>query len=123
MSNVRHQEALRMRMNRFSALAFSLLLVCASCWAVPPATAEQVVRSYFAALQEKGIASSANFMHPDELARFKEMLLPVYSAEQADGKREMLDATLGSKATLEDLRSMPPEAFLRAFMTAVASRL
>lgn len=83
---------------------------------------ESIARAYFEVLQTEGMTSVGQFMHPDALAAFKEMLLPVYEAEAAAGGFQLRAMTFGHEATLEDVRSRDPESFLNGFMNIIAAQ-
>lgn len=101
-------------------LAASLVLTPAMAAPVAP---ESIARAYFTALNERGMASIAEFMHPDELLRFKEMLLPLYEAEAEQGGGDLRKQTFGDKATLDDVKTASPAAFMRRFMTPMTEQM
>lgn len=86
------------------------------------ATPELTVRSYFAALQKRGVESMAEFMHPDEARRFKDLLMPIYEFEASAQERHLLDATFGADASLEKIKAAPPADFMRALAKLMAAQ-
>ena len=88
-----------------------------------PSQAPAVASAYLEAVRAKGFAAEADFVHPDELARFQRMLLPVLEAEQAGGGRALLNATFGRDAALLDARVADPADFMRRFARVMAVRL
>jgi hypothetical protein len=99
-----------------------VLLLGRPAWPAPTATPESVAQAYFAALQQQGLSNAAEFMHPDELAKFKAMLLPVVAAEDAAGRHDLREAMFGANASMGDAESSSPGDFMRAFMRFVAAR-
>lgn len=105
----------------------------AGCWVLvslvmapavaAPVAPESIARAYFAALNERGMGSIAEFMHPDELLRFKEMLLPLYEAEAEQGGGDLRKQTFGDKATLADVKNASPAAFMRRFLAPMAEQM
>ena len=89
--------------------------------AAPLSGPEALAERYFLSMRDKGFASGVDFMHPRALADFKAMLLPVFDAEAESGKRELLNATFGTQATIDDVRSSKPSDFMKAFMNVVAA--
>jgi hypothetical protein len=77
---------------------------------------EQVERQYVEAVRSKGLTAVPEFIHPDELSRFREMLLPVLRGESALAKN-LRAAFFGPSATAESVEAMNPEEFMRGFMS------
>ena len=69
-----------------------------------PGSPEWVAREYLIAVRERGFAAEAEFLHPDEMARFKAMLIPVFAAETESGGRALINATFGRDARMSDVR-------------------
>lgn len=86
-------------------------------------TPESVVRTYYERLQTGDFGAYAEFVHPEEAARFKSMLMDVYRAANQDGDRKLIDATFGPEATLDDVEKTTPEEFIRAFMGLVSAMM
>jgi len=84
---------------------------------------EEVVRDYFHSLRDHGFAGVVEFMHPDEMSRFKAMLVPLIEADAQSGERDLLDSILGPKASLADVKSMSPKDFMRACMSMIDAQL
>lgn len=83
---------------------------------------EAVAQAYFAAMQTDGLLSSTRFMHPIALEEFKTMLMPVYTAENAAGSRQLLDVTFSSNMEFADLQAMDPATFMNGFMSLVVAQ-
>lgn len=77
---------------------------------------EALSREYFSVLQAEGMDSVGRFIHPDALAEFKSMLLPIYEFEARSGQREFADATFGPSVPLSEIRDMNPEGFMNGVM-------
>lgn len=82
-----------------------------------------VAREYLEAVRADGFAAEARFMHPDELARFQGLLIPVFEADQAAGSRALLNATFGRDAAMLDVRLSDPVEFMRRFARVMAVRM
>jgi hypothetical protein len=104
---------------RFIALGTVLLVLATAAKAGTP---EDSARAYFNALKSTGIGAVADFTHPAELLRFKAMVLPIYQAEAQAGQGELRKLTFGAEATLAQVESAEPAAFMRSFMNIIASR-
>jgi hypothetical protein len=87
------------------------------------AKAEEVARDYLLALRKDGFAATADFMHPEDLARFQAMLLPAFEAEARAGSRALINATFGPGATLTDVRQSHPADFMRHCARVMAARM
>jgi hypothetical protein len=105
----------------FIAIAF--VLISGGAWAAPAAKPETVVQAYFVALQQNGMSSVVEYMHPDELVRFRDMLLPILAAEDADRKRDLRGAVFGALATLRDAEAATPSEFMAAFMNFASAQM
>jgi hypothetical protein len=101
-----------------------LLLVAAQAQPAPDAVqAGEVVREYLEAIRAEGFTAQARYIHPEELARFQRMLIPVFEANQAAGTRVLLNATFGRDATVLDARLAEPADFMRRFVRVMAVRM
>jgi hypothetical protein len=98
-----------------------ILAALASPLIAQPLTPEDAARGYFLALKEHGASEVADHMHPAELVRFKEMLLPIYQAEFDSGRSELRDATFGKESTLADVKKSDPKLFMSNFMKAIGA--
>jgi hypothetical protein len=102
-------------------LVVALLALAVPAWGAEGASAvvdnspEGVTRQYFDAIRTGGVTAAVRFMHPDALARFQEMLVPLFAAEAEAGHSELRDATFGSEATLEQVTAKTPEQFMGGF--------
>lgn len=84
---------------------------------------ELVARDYLTAVRDRGFAAQADFLHPDEMARFQQLLVPVFEAEAKKGGRGLLNATFGREASLTDVSLAPPDDFMRRFARVMAVRV
>jgi hypothetical protein len=88
-----------------------------------PGSPEWVAREYLTAIRERGFSAAADFMHPDEMARFKSLLIPVFAAESESGGRALMNATFGRDARMREARLADPGEFLRRFSRVMAVRM
>ena len=110
--------------NRPSILAL-LLATFMALAAIPvqaAATPEAAVKEYMAALQKDGMSAVSHHLHPDELKRFKEMLLPLFRKDAA-GKSEAIRGIFGPEATLISVEAMPPAEVMNGVMRLVGDQL
>lgn len=115
-------------MMRHALILCLLALFCSALEAAPPpepqaAAAEDVARAYLLALKAQGFAANANFMDPEELARFKAILMPVFNAQARAGSRALISATFGYGATLAEVRKATPVDFMRHLARVMAARM
>jgi hypothetical protein len=88
-----------------------------------PGSPEWVAREYLTAVRKRGFSAEAEFLHPEEIARFKSLLVPVFEAESEVGGRALMNATFGRDARMSEIRSADPADFLRRFSRIMAVRL
>ena len=84
---------------------------------------ELAARDYLTAVRDRGFAAQADFVHPDEMARFQQLLVPVFEAESKNGGRGLLNATFGREASLTDVSVASPDDFMRRFARVMAVRV
>ena len=77
---------------------------------------EDTVRDYFSALRDWGVIATGSFMHPEALAKFKEMLLPLFEVEYSNGQKNLLKVFFGNDATIETVRKSSSIEFYNSFM-------
>lgn len=107
-----------------SGLAVLLLwFASAATGHAAPVTPEDACRDYFSALAADGLTVAPEFIHPDELARFRDMLIPMFSEEFAPGNDQLVTAFFGPGATRQTANDATPLEFMRAFMRMFASKL
>jgi hypothetical protein len=100
-----------------------LLSVALAAGAQTPATTpESVVTEYMAVLQKEGMVAVSRYFHPDELKRFKDMLMP-WVRKDASQKNEAIHGLFGSDATLASVEAMPTAQFMDAFMRLAGEQL
>jgi hypothetical protein len=83
---------------------------------------EAAVSEFMTVLQKEGMSVVSRFMHPDELSRFKDMVMP-WIRKDASQKNEVITGLFGSDATLATVESMPPAQFMDAFMRLAGDQL
>ena len=101
------------------ALSLALLGLAGRASAETP---EEVETRYIDAIRTSGMKSAPDFIHPDELERFKAMLAPVLGDETAVAKN-LRTGFFGPAATSESIRSMPAKDFMRAFMAIAEGQM
>ncbi|GAB2898430.1 hypothetical protein GCM10027046_30350 [Uliginosibacterium flavum] len=110
-------------MHAFRSLlfAFTLMLPVASFGATQ--TPEDACRTYYTALQEQGLGVVPEYMHPDELARFKSMLMPIFQTKPNSKDKEFMAAVFGASATPTTVAALPPVELMRAVMRLVSKKM
>ncbi len=105
-------------MNKFiTSLVLALIVACSAGQAAQAQQRpEDVAQAYVRAIQTKGLSAIPEFIHPDELARFQKMLLPIVTAPESAMGQNLKAAFFGSQATSESVRAMKPEDFMRGFV-------
>lgn len=107
-----------------SGLAALVLWFASPGWAADaPATPEDACRAYFSALAADGLTVAPEYIHPEELARFRDMLIPMFSEELAPGNDQIVEAFFGPGATRQTANDASPLEFMRAFMRMFAAKL
>lgn len=84
-----------------------------------PAT---VAQEYFRLMQTEGVASVVKVMHPDALADFKSMILPIVSADDDSGANGLRLMLFGEK-TAAEVAELPAADFMAGMMTLTMSTL
>jgi hypothetical protein len=84
-----------------------------SATALAQGTPEEVARQQFAAIQAEGIGAVVDYLHPDALAEFKGIVLPVFELAGSD---EIRSYVFGGPTTLQEIRAMDPSEVMRAFL-------
>ena len=102
-----------------SLLSFALAVGAQPATSSSP---EAVVKEYLAVLQKEGMMAVSRYIHPDELKRFKEMLMP-WVRKDASQKNEVIPGLFGIEATLVSVEAMPPAQFMDAFMRLAGEQL
>jgi hypothetical protein len=97
-------------------LILCLLLSAALHLRAAESTPESAIRTYFNALQRDGLIATADFMHPEELQRFKTMMLPMFKSSSAIRSLDLNRRFFGSTATVDTAAATSPRDFMRAFL-------
>jgi len=101
------------------ALALALLAGLTQAAGTP----EQLAIDYMAALKKDGLTAAPAFIDPDELARFKEMLMPLVRREAATGDTPITAALFGKDTKLAQVEAMSPLEFSTALMRVLGEKL
>jgi hypothetical protein len=83
---------------------------------------EAVARAMFAAVGERGMNAIPEFVHPDELQRFKDSTF-AFLRFIGGTSEQMRHEAFGSDTKLEEIRTMPPLVYMQRFMKVLSSRL
>lgn len=111
-------------MHRLRSLLFiSAFLFFASIPAIAADTPEQVCEQYLAAIKERGMVAVPDFIHPEELQRFKGMLMPLFQEGGPPNREELIHGFFGESATQESVAATVPEDFMRAFMSIADAQM
>jgi hypothetical protein len=87
------------------------------------ASPEETVNAYMKSLKEGGVQTTADFIHPAELKRFKDMLMPFFTSAPEADRQEGLDMLFGKGTSLAQVEAMTPHIFMKTFMTAIGEKL
>ena len=74
------------------------------------------------AVNAKGLSGGVPLLHPEDLVRFKKLMVPILEAERDAGRRTLLNATFGREAQLTDARIADPDDFFGRFARVVSAR-
>ncbi len=78
-------------------------------------TPEDAVRAYMVAYQQGGAKTVAASIHPAELVRFKDMLMPMFRSASAADFQQVASMFFGKDVTLAKLEATPPQEFMSGF--------
>jgi hypothetical protein len=99
-----------------------MLLSLAAVGVHAATTPEQLAQEYMTALKNEGIGVSARYIHPDELARFKDMLMPVMLADLGKPQPQFVPNVYGP-INAEQLKAMPGVDILSGLLKVVGDQL
>lgn len=85
-------------------------------------TPEQVAEAYINAIRTGGVTAVPDYIHPDELERFRGMLLPVL-VDDNPVAGQFRTALFGEGATLASVQAMDAKAFMQGFMGFVQGQM
>ncbi|WP_296250402.1 hypothetical protein [uncultured Stenotrophomonas sp.] len=86
-------------------------------------TPEDVGRAYKEAINARGMAAMTDFIHPEELQRFKSMFAPLLTEEQTESSAALLHIYFGEDASVESVREMPAGTFMARIMKFAESQM
>lgn len=87
-----------------------------------PKTPEDAIKAYIADLQAEGLRTVSRHIHPEELARFKAMLMPWFRKD-ASKNSEAIKGLFGPDATLATVEATSASEFMDAFMLIAGDQL
>jgi hypothetical protein len=102
-----------MRIHSLIVILTACLLAGAARAAAPLFSPEESARQYLADIRANGVGVIASHTHPDDLARFKSSMLPVFAKSPGGA---MIRHIYGNSATLGSITTMPAERFFEKFM-------
>lgn len=97
-------------------ILISAFLLFTSFQAMAAETPEQVCEQYLAAIKQRGMTAVPDFIHPEELQRFKDMIMPLFREGGSPNREDLIHGFFGKSATPESVEAMPPGEFMRGFM-------
>lgn len=77
---------------------------------------EAVAEAYVAAIRMRGLPAAVDYIHPDELRRFKDMLSPLFAQAASPTAQSLARAVFGPLTSVEAVARMDPASFMRGFM-------
>lgn len=110
-------------MRTFRCLAVLVALFGLSGAVSAESTPESVAEAYVASIRTNGLTTATDFIHPDELQRFKEMLAPLFADPRSPAAQGIVQAVFGPQSTVESVAAMDPPTFMRAFMNFMDGQL
>jgi hypothetical protein len=103
--------------------AAALLMILLSGAAGAASSPETICTEYFAALKKDGMTAAASYIHPDELARFKQMLMPLFRRAAAKQDHRLAEGFFGPGTRLEQLEAMSAADFMTGVLRAVGEKM
>jgi hypothetical protein len=97
-----------------------LLLSSAGAWA--QTNPEAACRSYLAEFERNGYSAIPKFVHPEEVDRFRNIVMPLVTADN-DRALELLRQVFGYDATSESVQHINSLAFMQGYADAISSKL
>jgi hypothetical protein len=67
---------------------------------------EAVAEAYVGAIKTNGVTAAADFIHPDELQRFKAMLSPLLADVESPAAQGIVQAVFGPQSTVESVAAL-----------------
>lgn len=104
-------------------LLAAVCLLVASCPSLAADTPEQVYQQSVEAVRQHGFAAMSDYMHPQELERFKGMLMPLFDNSGDVPGKEIARSFFGGDATPASIAAMPAVDFMKAVMGMIEGQL
>ena len=98
----------------------ALLTICVNPVFAAEETAEEFTARSFAAMKNDGFDAVADYMHPDALVKFQEMIGPVFVSLLERNDTEAVYAFFGQGITPDELREMSADKFFRGMFRVIA---
>jgi hypothetical protein len=87
-----------------------------------PGSPDAAVTAYMADLKKQGMLGVSRHLHPDELSKFKGLLMP-WLRKDAAKKSEAIHGLFGPDATLAKIEAMSGAEFMDGFMRIAGEQL
>jgi len=94
----------------------ALILISVSLFARSP---EEAVRNYIETIKKDGFGSAARLFHPDELAKFRQMLSPVIADALKEDDGRLLFGRFASPQDKTVVRPFSDEEFMKTFWLCI----
>ena len=101
----------------------AVLMMMLSSLSQAATSPEQLWVEYHAALKKDGMVATTKYVHPEELARFKRMVMPVFRREATSQKREWSDAFFGKGIKLAEIEAMSGADLMTAMLEAFGDKI
>ncbi len=82
-------------------------------------TPEEAVRAYVAQVKAGGLGSAAGHFHPEELAQFRTMMVPVIDEVLKEPDGPSVFGRFAEESDTSKQRELGPEAFMAAFLQSI----
>lgn len=112
-------------MKHLYAIVCALSLVATPLLALAQNTPEQAIAAAMQDMREHGVQALSEHMHPEDLARFHELLLPLVAPETESTTFGAVMASQGARsaffsdASADELRTMSAARFMGLFLSTV----
>lgn len=100
-----------------------LCLLAGSASAAAGTTPKQVYLDYTDAIRTAGLTEIPKFIHPDELVRFRSMILPIFAEGQGEDAIALATQFFGPEATPASVAALPPDRFMAQFLAQVGAEI
>jgi len=99
-------------------LAFVLIFGSVEAFAAAAKDPESIAQAYFEALKSGQYDKAAEFYRDNDLNEFKSLFIPIYEAEQKEGKKDFLNASFPN-LSVEEVKAVNPKQFFKSIIDFV----